>query len=132
MAITPIEFLKLASSLIPEFDGKAENLKSFLDSLTLVNSLKESHEALEVNLIKTKLKGHARNLIDNENSISEIIEKLKNKVKGESVDAISAKILNLQQRQKTANQYVQEVEKLAKALGGANINDGLSSELATQ
>jgi len=98
----------------------------------LVNSLKESHEALAVNLIKIKLKGHARNLIDNENSISEIIEKLKNKVKGESVDVISAKLLNLQQRQKTANQYVQEVEKLAKAQEGSYINDGLSTELATQ
>jgi len=96
MAITPIEFLKLASSLIPEFDGKAENLKSFLDSLNFVNSLKESHKALAVNLIKTKLKDHARNLIDNENLISEIIEKLKNKVKGESVDVISAKLLNFQ------------------------------------
>jgi len=78
--------------------------------------LKESHEALVVSLIKTKLKGHARNLIDNENSISEIIDNLKNKVKEVSVDVISAKLLNLQQRQKTANQYVQEVEKLAKAL----------------
>jgi len=75
MAITPIEFLKLAWSLIPEFDGKAENL---LDSLNLVSSLKESHEALAVNLIQTKLKGHGRSLIDHENSISEIIEKLKN------------------------------------------------------
>jgi len=37
-------------------------------------------------MIKTKLKGHARNLINNENSISEIIKKLKNKVKGESIN----------------------------------------------
>jgi len=40
--------------------------------------------------------------------------------------------LKLQQRQKTANQYVQEVEKLAKALEGTYINGGLSTELATQ
>jgi len=32
MAITPTEFLKLASYLIQKFDGKAENWKSFLDS----------------------------------------------------------------------------------------------------
>jgi len=56
MAITPTELLKLASSLIPKFDGKAENLESFLNSLILVNSLKELHEALAFNLIKTKLK----------------------------------------------------------------------------
>jgi len=98
----------------------------------LANTLKESYEALAVNLIKTKLKGHARNLIDNKNSISEIIDKLKNKVKGKSVDVISAKLLNLQQRHKRANQYIQEVEKLANALYGAYIHDGLSSELATQ
>jgi len=121
MAITPTEFLKLASPLIPEFNGKTETL----------NSLKESHEALAVSLIKTKLKVHARNLTDNKNSISEIINKLRNKVKGESVDVISAK-LNLQQSQKTANQNVQEVEKLGKALEGAYINDGLSTDLATQ
>jgi len=47
---------------------------------------------------------------------------LKSKVKGESVDVISAKLLS---------QYVQEVEKLTMALEGAYINDGLSSDLAT-
>jgi len=56
MVITPTEFLKLAKSIIQEFDGNAENLKSFLDSLNLVNSLKESHEALAVSLNKTKLR----------------------------------------------------------------------------
>jgi len=39
----------------------------FLRFLKFGNSLKESHEALAVNLIKTKLKGHARNVIDNLN-----------------------------------------------------------------
>lgn len=63
MAITPIEFLKLVASLIIVFDEKAWNLKSFLDFLILVDSLKESLEALAVSLIKTKLKGHVKNLI---------------------------------------------------------------------
>jgi len=85
----------------------------------------ELQEDLAVNLI------HARNLIDNKNSISEIIDKLKNKVNGESVDVISAKLLNLQQIQIQSIQ-IQKVEKLAKTLEGAYINYGLSSELATQ
>lgn len=63
MAITPIEFLKLVASLIIVFDEKAWNLKSFLDFLILVDSLNESLEALAVSLIKTKLKGHVKNLI---------------------------------------------------------------------
>ncbi|XP_041675420.1 uncharacterized protein LOC121530418 [Drosophila eugracilis] len=37
--------------------------------------------------------------------------------------------MNLQQRKKTANQYTQEVEQMAKALEGAYISDGLSLEL---
>jgi len=38
--------------------------------------------------------------------------------------------MNLQQRNKTANQYTQEVEQMAKSLEGAVITDGLSLELA--
>ena len=51
---------------------------------------------------------------------------MKGVVKGESVEVISAKLLNLQQKNKTANQYTQEVEKLAKALEGAYISEGLT------
>lgn len=84
-----------------------------------------------INLIKTKVKGRARNLISNEQRISAIVTHLSKAVEGESVEVISAKLLNLQQKSKTANnQYTQEVETLAKALEGAYISDGLTSELA--
>ncbi|XP_043659797.1 GATOR complex protein WDR24-like [Drosophila teissieri] len=105
MAQTVTEFIRLATSLIPEFDGRHENLQSFLDALGLLDSLKGAHETTAVSLIKTKLKGHARNLISNEQTINEIIAQLSTAVKGESVEVISAKLLNLQQKNKTANQY---------------------------
>jgi len=38
--------------------------------------------------------------------------------------------MSLQQRNKTANQYTQEVEQMTKSLEGAFITDGLSLELA--
>jgi len=41
---------------------------------------------------------------------------------------LSAKQMNLQQRNKTANQYTQEVEQMTKALEGAYITDGLPLE----
>lgn len=125
MASEVLQFLKTASSLIPDFDGKPENLQSFLDALQLVDSIKESHEATAVNIIKTKLKGHVRNLISNESTISAICAKLGASVKGESVEVLSAKLLNLQQKNKTANQYTSEVDQLARALEGAYIRDGL-------
>jgi len=42
---------------------------------------------------------------------------------------LSAKLINLQQRNKTANQYTQEVEQMTTSLEGAYITDGLSLEL---
>lgn len=132
MAQTVVDFLKTASSLLSEYDGKAENLQSFKDALSLVDTIKGEHEATAIQLIKTKLKGHARNLISNEQTIAQIIAKLSSTVKGESVEVLSAKLLNLQQRSKTANQYTQEVEQLTKALEGAFISDGLTPELANK
>lgn len=132
MTQTVVEFLKTAASLIPDFDGKVENLTSFIDALELVNSIKESHEAIAVSLVKTKLKGSARNLISNEDSLTRIIDTLKNSVKGESVEVITAKLLNLKQKNKTANQYTKEVDELTKALEGAYISDGLTNNLASR
>lgn len=132
MAMSQVEFLKLASSLIPEFSGKSENLQSFIDALSLVDSLKGTHEATAVNLIKTKLKGHVRNLINTEQTILSIIDKLKSGIKGESAKALSAKLFNLQQRQKTASQYIQEVEQLTRALQSAHMINGVSQEYAEE
>lgn len=132
MTQTVTEFLKTAASLIPDFDGRVENLASFIDALELVNSIKESHEAVAVSLVKTKLKGLARNLISNEDSLRRIIDTLKNSVKGESVEVITAKLMNLKQRNKTANEYTKEVDELTKALEGAYISDGLTSNLASR
>lgn len=126
------EFLSTASKLIVEFDGKPENLRSFLDSLQLVDSIKDSHEQIAVSLIKTKLKGSARNLISQESTILEIINKLKLTVKGESVEVLSAKIMNTKQNNKTANTYCAEIESLTKSLENAYISDGLTTELANK
>lgn len=63
MTQTVTQFLGLASKVLPDFDGRPENLQSFLDALLLVESIKDIHEPVTVNLIKTKLKGTARNLL---------------------------------------------------------------------
>lgn len=130
MAQTMTEFLNTASKLITDFDGKAENLQSFIDALSLIDSIKGTHEATAVSLIKTRLRGSARNLISTENTIISIINKLKNAVKGESVEVLTAKIQNIKQNNKTANTYCAEIEALTKSLETAYISDGLPSELA--
>lgn len=130
MALSVAAFLGLASKILPEFDGKSENLQSFLDGLTLLNSVKETHESVAVSLVKTKLKGTARNLIASESTIQEIIDKLKTSVKGESTEVLTAKILNIKQNSKSATNFVHEIEELTKSLANAYIADGLSSSLA--
>jgi len=50
-------------------------------------NLKGTHEATAISPIKTKLKGNARNLISNEQTIAAIIIQLSSAVKGESVDS---------------------------------------------
>lgn len=130
MPLSVIEFLGLATKLIPEFDGKPENMQSFVDSLNLLDTVKESHEAIAVQIIKTKLKNSSRNLISNESSIAEIVAKLKASVKGESTEVLTAKILNVKQNNKSANNFVQEIEDLTKSLTNAYITDGLPGSLA--
>ncbi|KAL9906670.1 uncharacterized protein ACN427_003200 [Glossina fuscipes fuscipes] len=132
MPQTLVEFLKTASSLIPDFDGKIENLQSFIDSLELLDTIKETYEAAAISLVKTKLKGATRNLISHETTLIQIRDTLKNKIKGESVEVVTAKIMNLQQRSKAANQYTKEIEDLTKALEGAYIADGLTNTLAAK
>jgi len=80
--------------------------KLFLDALGLLDTLKGTHAA--------------------------IITQLSSTVKGGSVEVISAMLLNLQQKNKTANQYTKEVEKLTKAFEGAYISEGLSQILANK
>jgi len=99
MAQSNIDFINTASKLIPVFDGKAENLTSFMDALEIIESIKGEHEQLAVSIIKTKLKGVARNLIGNKTTIAEVISRLKNNVKGETVEVLSAKLMSLQQTQ---------------------------------
>lgn len=130
MSLSVTEFIGLITKIIPEFDGKFTNLQSFFDALDLVESIKETHENIAVNVIKTKLKGSARNLISNESTIVSIKTTLKQVVKGESTEVLTAKIMNVRQGNKSANLFVSEVEELTKALSNAYISDGLPLQLA--
>lgn len=130
MPLTPIEFLNFATKIIPDYDGKPENLQRFLDAIALAETQSEDNVNTLIHLIKTKLVGSSRNAINNENTIAEIINSLKSKVKYESTDVITAKIMNVKQHNKSANQFTKEIEELTKSLENSYIKDGVSSTLA--
>lgn len=48
MAQTNIEFINTASKIIPDFSGKAENLRSFLDALEMIKSIQGAHEQVAI------------------------------------------------------------------------------------
>lgn len=132
MSLSVLDFLNFATKVIPDFDGKHENLQRFLDSIHLVKTQSAGHEATFVQLIKTKLVGTSRNVISGEETVNEILHSLKTKIKNESTDVIIAKIMNVKQNNKSANQFAKEIEDLTKSLKTAYIVDGLNSELAEQ
>lgn len=131
MSQTITEFLNSAAKILPEFDGKAENLQSFIDALQLLELIKETHEAVAITLIKTKLKGTSRNLISNERTIEEVINRLKSAVKTESTEVLTAKLLSVKHN-KNSNAVVKEVEEITNLLQTAYISEGLPLEIATK
>lgn len=132
MPITPIEFLETASLVLFDFDGKFENLQTFCSAVEIIDKIKDTHEELAVSLIKSRIKGHTRYLITNESTIAEIMDKLKKSIKGESVELLTAKIRNIQKKNKSASNYEAEIKSLSSALITAYINLGLSYDLAKE
>lgn len=130
MALSAHEFLNLASRLIPEFDGKSENLQTFVDAINLTNLQVGAHANLLLALIKTKLKGTVRNLITEE--ATDIIQTLRNNIKRESTEVLTAKILSTKQNSKSANNFTEEINQLTKALENSYIAEGVPAVLASK
>lgn len=128
---TKIEFINTFSKFIPAYDGNPDNLQSCLDALALIDDSSEGNVDTAVRMIKSKLVGKARSCLnDSDNTIQLIIAKLRNNIKGESTKAIIAKMKNLKQTNKSANNYMTEIQKLTDTLKISYISEGMSSEVA--
>lgn len=133
MAPTAMEFMNAYVKLIPEFDGNVNKLQSVIDALELLNSNVGDHGALAVSIIKSRLTGKARVcILDSDDSVKKIIDRLKSEIKGETSEAIIAKIHNVKQKDKSANKYVKEIEELNDLLKASYISEGLTPALANK
>lgn len=131
--LTAATFLTTYIKLIPQFDGDVDKLQSCIDALNLLHLSVGTYTATAVSMIKSRLTGKARTcLLDSDNTIPLIIERLRNSIKGETSEAIVAKIHNVKQRDKSANKYVKEIEELTESLVNAFITEGLTPNLATK
>lgn len=130
MTRTEDDVIDKTTKIVPIFDGNVNELQSFLDALTLINRIKDTHEMIAIEVIKTKLKGHARNIITNENTIQDIKAKLQSSIKGESSELLCSKLMNIKQHAKSATTYAEEIQEITKKLGSAYIREGYPQNIA--
>lgn len=125
-----LEFVNFATKVVPEFDGKPENLQRFFDGLDLMNTQIGTHLQTAISIIKTKLAGNCRSIITNENSIEAVKATLRLKIRGESSENLNTKIMSTKQGSKSINVYAREISELAKNLVGAYTAEGVPPEAA--
>lgn len=131
MAMSNVEFLNFASKILPqEFDGSPGKLQSFIDALTLLNANSNDQTANAVAFVKTRLTGKARDIITSEGTLVDIINSLRNGIKGDNSQLLTAKILNLKQKHRDAVIYATEIESLADDLKRAFISEGVPYAVA--
>lgn len=122
---------KTAQQLLFNYDGNVNQLQSFLDGLEVLNDeVTAAQQAYAVRLIKTKLNGEARLAITNEATIGQIIAALRGSVKPDPKTLAEAKVLNLRQANKPAQDYVKELTELTKNLRLSYMAEGLTPDTA--
>lgn len=125
------KFFNFASKILTtEFDGSSEKLLAFLDSLNLIKANCNGNERNAVCYVRTKLSGKARDLISDNDSLEDIINKLKNNIKGEPSQSVIAKLQTLKQKSKSPTEFANEVEQLSLKLKRAYISEGVPVNVA--
>lgn len=125
------KFINTYSKLLPDYDGKFENLGRFIDACDLLkDSAGTTHVQTAIKLIQTKLGSVPRTYITNEDTIDKVVEKLKNSIKPDSSKVINAKLMSIKQGNKTPHDYIKDIEEMTESLNIAYINEGMPPALA--
>lgn len=130
MAEEKQKFIATYSKLIPEFDGEIEKLPGFIDACELMEEAVGTHMETAVKIIKTKLGITTRSRITNEKTIEEVIKTLEKTPRGESSKVINSRLMSLKQGNRTANDFIQEIEKVTNQLRVSYLIEGMPSDLA--
>lgn len=130
MPVSAADVLNQAAKVLFPFNGDPGCLQSFVDALTLVDSMKDTHENVAINVIKTFLRGSARAAITNENTIEDIIQKLTSSIKIETVAEATNKLNAADPRNRNAEEYAKAVEELSSKLKMAYISEKVPVDVA--
>lgn len=122
------EFANFVNGTVKPFDGKPENLQSFLDQTNLiVTVIPQGSEAFALALVKTKLIGDARTLVtDDLNTIQGIQNVLRENLRMNPSSFYINKMKLSRQGGKDSSRYAQELEELSNCLQRAYISEGFT------
>lgn len=126
-----IDIIKTISTIVPQFDGTVDKLKSFIDALNLAKTLETAeNKPTIINVILTKLEGKARNAFpETPMSINVIIDTLKNHIKMAPPEQILAKMTNMKQNT-TLEAFCLEIENLVAKLEASYISKEVPPQVA--
>lgn len=136
MALSKAEFLKICGSTINKpYLGEPNSLKSFTNSLELLNDLAEN-DVLKQTLVrfaKTKLQATAQAAVpDNTNSIEAIIQALNTKITPDDSKVIEGRLLALRTDKRGLQDFSKTAEDLSRDLKLALILEGVAENKANQ
>lgn len=133
-----LETIKVASSLIPTYDGNPTKLDATISALRALNTiLTDATRPTAINVVLSKLEGKARSAVgDAPDTIDIIIQRLADRCKTTiSSDVIVAK-LNATRQSGTLSAFTDEVEKLTTQLEttylAENIPIGTAGKMAVK
>lgn len=127
-----VEIVKVASSLIPVYDGNSIKLPSVIAALRALDTiLNDANRATAINVVLSKLEGKARSAVGNAPAtINDIIQNLENRCQPtDGPDVVLAKLQAVRQTG-TLTSFTDEVERLATQLETMYITENVPIDTA--
>lgn len=122
--------IKMATALLPKYDGKEDDTESFLDAVDLLDDLTDAADKpVMIRFIKTRITGRAKLAINDEiRTVQGLKEKLRQKFSIKlSSDAVLAQLKATHQGSKKLTEYISQIENLASQLTKAFISENVAS-----
>lgn len=124
--------LGTALKLVDKFNGEAEKLSSFFETLDLLKDYNDGVPEIEIlKFVKTRLTGPAHGVINTAVTMAEAKRLLKIKFSVKfSPQAIESEMATIKQNKKTLTDYGKEIGELAAKLAAAHVSNGTFADEA--
>lgn len=116
------------------YDGNPLELRSFINSVKLLQAMQGTNGALLLQFVKTKLVGKALEALDDEDTdtLDKVLEQLQNKIKPDNSKVIAGRLLALRYNPNRAYEFSKEAELLTEAMQRTLVIEGMSKKKACQ